>query len=90
LALLYLLPEFQRRGVGAALVCELLDDARRAVLPVALTVIDGNPARGLYERLGFATVASDNHSRRMVWSADVAAGRPSRGVVQRHDRQRPS
>jgi GNAT superfamily N-acetyltransferase len=67
LALLYLLPEFQKRGIGGALVRELLEEGRARGMPVALTVIDGNPARELYERLGFVAVAHDNHSSRMIW-----------------------
>jgi hypothetical protein len=38
-------------------------------------VIDGNPARRLYERLGFRVVARDHHSSRMSWSPQPRAAR---------------
>jgi ribosomal protein S18 acetylase RimI-like enzyme len=66
LALLYLLPEFQRHGIGSMLVRGLLDESRARGKPVALTVIDGNPARALYDRLGFRVVAREDCSSRMV------------------------
>lgn len=52
-----LLPEHQGQGLGERLVRGLLDDARQAGLPVVLSVLRGNPARRLYERLGFEETA---------------------------------
>ena len=49
-----ILPAYQRRGLGTAIITALLAGARRDGLPVALQVLKVNPARGLYERLGFA------------------------------------
>jgi ribosomal protein S18 acetylase RimI-like enzyme len=48
-----LLPEYQRNGIGTALIGEVLAEADRKYLPVALQVFKINPARYLYERLGF-------------------------------------
>lgn len=48
-----LLPEYQRKGIGTALIGEMLAEADRKNLPVALQVFKINPARHLYERLGF-------------------------------------
>ena len=48
-----LLPEYQRKGIGTALIGEVLAQADRKGLPVALQVFKINPARHLYERLGF-------------------------------------
>jgi ribosomal protein S18 acetylase RimI-like enzyme len=78
LALIYVLPELQGRGIGGRLVRELIQEGRSTATPVALTVIDGNPARGLYERLGFKVIARDNHSSRMQWTPPrrVALARP--------------
>jgi GNAT superfamily N-acetyltransferase len=56
LARIFLLPEAQGRGIGTRLVCEIRDDAHRRGLPVALTILKVNPARRLYERLGFRVV----------------------------------
>lgn len=49
-------PEHQNRGIGTHLILHVLRDAHRRGLPVSLRVLKGNPARRLYERLGFVTV----------------------------------
>ncbi len=51
-----LLPEYQGRGIGTAIIREILEEARHANLPATLMVLTMNPARRLYERLGFKTV----------------------------------
>lgn len=48
-----LLPEHRGAGLGGALLRELLEEGRRAGLPVTIHVERGNRARALYERLGF-------------------------------------
>jgi GNAT superfamily N-acetyltransferase len=53
IANLLLAPAFQRRGIGAAILRDILDEADARGLPVLLRVLRGNPARRLYERLGF-------------------------------------
>lgn len=47
-------PEHQGQGLGTAVIGDLVADARRQGLPVALQVLKPNRARRLYERLGFA------------------------------------
>lgn len=49
-----LLPHYQGRGIGTAVVRYVLERASEARLPVRLQVLRSNPARRLYERLGFA------------------------------------
>ena len=56
LAELEIAPEYQRRGIGAAIVEELKAEARRAGLPLTLQVLKVNPARRLYERAGLRVV----------------------------------
>jgi GNAT superfamily N-acetyltransferase len=56
LSQIYLLPEAQGKGIGTALLQALLDRAFARSLPVRLRVLRVNPARRLYERLGFAAV----------------------------------
>ncbi len=51
---IFLLPAHQNRGIGTHLVREVVAKARAAGLPVRLRVFRVNPARRLYERLGFA------------------------------------
>jgi len=50
-------PEWRGCGLGTAIIAGVLDEARQRALPVALGVLKVNPARGLYERLGFRMVA---------------------------------
>jgi GNAT superfamily N-acetyltransferase len=52
-----ILAAHQALGIGTRLVTELLREADRADVPVELNVLKVNPARHLYHRLGFATVA---------------------------------
>lgn len=52
-----LLPEYAGRGIGTALIGDLLDEARERRLPVTLRVARANThARRLYEKLGFRVV----------------------------------
>jgi ribosomal protein S18 acetylase RimI-like enzyme len=51
-----LLPEHRHRGIGTALVRELLDEAAARQCAVTLHVECSNPARAWYARLGFAEV----------------------------------
>jgi ribosomal protein S18 acetylase RimI-like enzyme len=56
LAKIYLLPEYQGQGIGTHLVQSVRDQAFGRGLPVTLQVLKVNPARRLYERLGFVEV----------------------------------
>ncbi len=63
-----LLPERQGRGIGARLLAELQQEAAGTCAKLRLNVAADNPARRLYERLGF-TVASQNETDvAMVWT----------------------
>jgi ribosomal protein S18 acetylase RimI-like enzyme len=50
-------PAHRGVGAGALLLHRVLDHARGVHRTIALSVRANNPARGLYERLGFVTVA---------------------------------
>lgn len=52
-----LLPEFRNRGLGTRLLTVLLAEADGAGVKVSIHVEVFNPARRLYERLGFRQVA---------------------------------
>jgi len=52
-----LLPPHRGRGIGTSLLTRVLDEARRVGQPVRVHVERFNPARRLYERLGFHQVA---------------------------------
>jgi ribosomal protein S18 acetylase RimI-like enzyme len=49
-------PDMQGRGIGKRLIRTFLDHPDRSGQPVRLLVLHGNPARRLYERLGFREV----------------------------------
>jgi ribosomal protein S18 acetylase RimI-like enzyme len=50
---LYLLPDFQGRGIGCSLVSALQKEAAARAVPMRLHVLKVNPAKRFYERLGF-------------------------------------
>jgi len=54
-----LVPDARGKGVGGWLLQNVLEEADRLAAPVTLHVAAGNPARRLYERLGFRTVNED-------------------------------
>lgn len=54
---IYILPACQNRGLGTALLRDLLAQAQTGGWPVTLQVLRVNPARRLYERLGFVTIS---------------------------------
>jgi len=64
-----LLPQWRGRGIGGALLKAILDEARAAARTVILHVEQYNPARRLYERLGFEALGSNGVYERMEWRA---------------------
>jgi ribosomal protein S18 acetylase RimI-like enzyme len=54
---LFIIPEYQRRGIGAHVLGIVLADARNSGLPVRLRVLRVNPAKHFYERYGFKVVS---------------------------------
>jgi len=65
-----LLPGFQRRGIGTALITELKAQAAAAGLPLELEVEKDNPqAHKLYQRLGFRQVGETGQEYKLRWTA---------------------
>ncbi len=60
-----LLPEYRGMGIGTALLTGLLETARDQFAAVSLSVDPRNPAKRLYERLGFRVVGQDGTSLTM-------------------------
>ncbi|MDH3589002.1 MAG: GNAT family N-acetyltransferase [Gammaproteobacteria bacterium] len=69
-----LLPDFRGRGIGGAIINRLLDGANSARLPLRLRVTKHNPARRLYERLGFSSI--DDNGMHNVMEKPPASGSP--------------
>ena len=64
---LHLIDGFRGRGIGTRLIESLFARARAAGKPVTLEVLHGNPAKGLYLRLGFKVTGEDPDKEHMVW-----------------------
>ena len=63
-----LLPGFCGRGLGTALLRDLMDEARAADKPLTIHVEKNNPAMRLYRRLGFAAVGEHGIYDLMRWA----------------------
>ena len=64
-----LVPQWRGRGIGTALMQDLLDEARTTGRTVSIYVEHFNPARHLYDRLGFEHVDTNGVYHRMSWPA---------------------
>jgi len=62
---MYLAPRYQRQGIGSQILRLRLDEWAATNKAVVLGVLKNNPARRLYERLGFA-VASETDTKFMM------------------------
>ena len=64
-----LLPEHRNRGIGTALLRELIEESRKSRATVRLQVLRNNEgAIRLYRRLGFGVVSEDEVRYHMEWS----------------------
>jgi GNAT superfamily N-acetyltransferase len=63
---LYLYPQAQAKGLGGAVLRHVIACADVRGLPVKLRVFHINPARRLYERLGFETTEMVDDIRRVM------------------------
>jgi len=67
-----LLPVYRGRGIGKMLLEEILEEGRGSGKDVSIYVEHYNPARHLYDRLGFQHVDTNGVYHRMLWSSAVA------------------
>jgi ribosomal protein S18 acetylase RimI-like enzyme len=49
-------PDYQGQGIGAAIIIKIIAEGTLKMKPVFLHVLKVNPAKKLYERLGFSVV----------------------------------
>lgn len=70
---LYILPDWQNRGIGTRLLRRFIDEARAAGKPLRLRVLSVNPARRLYERMGFVVTQTTPERYYMEWREDGVA-----------------
>lgn len=61
-----ILPAYRGRGIGRKLMVALLEEAQSCHRAVCLSVSPDNPAKGLYQRLGFEVVGKNGSSLTMV------------------------
>lgn len=61
-------PEYQGKGIGTAIIDKIISDGAQKMKPVRLRVLKVNPAKRLYERLGFSTVEQTSTHYMMLTS----------------------
>jgi ribosomal protein S18 acetylase RimI-like enzyme len=63
------LPEYRNRGVGTALLRQLMDEAGASRKPLTIYVEFFNPSLRLFERLGFQREKEEGFQFLMKWQA---------------------
>jgi len=71
---LYLNETSQGQGIGSALLHDLIEEAEGAGLPLRLSTAKMNPARRLYERLGFQSIGTDEFKVYMERRSEANTG----------------
>lgn len=54
------LPAWQNKGIGTGILQDLIHEANRRNVPITIHVESFNPAKKLYERLGFNMISETN------------------------------
>lgn len=65
--------EHQNRGIGTEVVRSVIAEAERQNMPLYLSVLKVNPARRLYERLGFVVIEDTEHHFTMKFRGAAAS-----------------
>ena len=70
---IFLLPEYQNRGLGKSVMQQILNEAFAKGKHVTLCVLKVNPAKHLYDRMGFAVYKeTDQRYYMRAFSSDLA------------------
>jgi ribosomal protein S18 acetylase RimI-like enzyme len=64
-----IIPERRSHGIGTTLLRRVMEECAEKNLPCTLQVLITNPARRLYERLGFRIVDNDGVRFSMTWNS---------------------
>lgn len=68
-----ILPDFRGQGLGSAILSDLRDWASEKAKPLTIHVEKSNPARSLYDRMGFAFVQENGAYDLLEWRPEEAA-----------------
>jgi len=60
-----ILPEFQKKGIGAELVRLIIGRSEQSRKPISLFVVKNSPAKLLYEQFGFMETSNFEHNCKM-------------------------
>lgn len=60
-----ILPEFQRKGIGAELVMQIIERSEISRKPITLFVVKNTPAKSLYDQFGFMVSHDFEHNCKM-------------------------
>ena len=66
-----LIPEYRGKGIGTALMNQVLEQAKKQHKPVRIHVEQNNPALHLYQRLGFKQINTDGIYFLMECNGDI-------------------
>lgn len=61
-------PKFQKKGLGQQIIKEVIKNALAQNKELVLSVLKANPAKELYERLGFKIIGEDEFSFMMLFT----------------------
>lgn len=78
-----LLPAWRSHGLGTRILRRLQQDARVRGQTLLLQVAEDNPARRLYERLGFVAQQCQGLHLQMYWRAETPPGRQPMNRIPR-------
>jgi ribosomal protein S18 acetylase RimI-like enzyme len=74
---IYLLPEFQKQGIGTNILKEIIREAKTSKKRIWLQVLKVNPAINLYRRLGFRVIGeTDVHLQMEIAEPVVPSDSP--------------
>jgi SAM-dependent MidA family methyltransferase/ribosomal protein S18 acetylase RimI-like enzyme len=67
-----LLPAYRGTGIGTRLIQEIVTEAVASSKPIRLQVLTSNPAKRVYERLGFSLIGGNAAYQEMLWIPPVS------------------